>query len=768
LSASRRSGFGRGSILVLVLWGCGPDRAAPQLHRVLPNQVVQAQGGVIRVEGESLYGELRDPFWSWQGASVDTGFRLWVGQTQLETSALLSSAPHLLEVQLPPGLPLGLHPLRVVTPGGREAVLEQALEIVEVLVPVLVVASAPVEVAAGACSVEIQVVRRAGGLELAAPEDVPLSVEVPGAGASLFSQPDCTGPALMPTLAQGESMARFHLQASVAGSHQLVVSGGGHAAVTQPLTVVAGPTRALRWEAIPPVREGLPFSVTVRAEDALGNPTPGFNQPLDLSLEGEGQLACVQGCSAGTQTTALAEGGWSGQLSLTIASGATRALTATAGALSGTSAPFEVLATRSPPSARLHGAPVIVYVDGTISFDAGGSSDAQSPGTSLEYSFDFSGSTAPPPWSPWSTTPTASHTFTADGYFTVKVAVRDPDGDLGYATSLVLVQRPQERLCTVDDPSATLDDGATGCAAPGPGGRVSLAEAFRLSAGGSGPKGIRIAPGVRVQGPATFPIDGQWWVMASPRDGAVLEGVRFTVPADSSLIIAGLELTAPGAELLTVATGGFAALENSRAHDFTRLAVAGSLWTYRAELSGCTQACVHTTGTGSGAVLRYSTVSASTVGVLAEDCANNGLQLAGTVLTGNQVGLRTAPACDGSVLVNLTFDGNQTGVELEGATHLVRNAIFSSNGTALRCLGSPAVTEESSLLFANTSDGCAGGGTGLLRADPRFWAPGAGDYRLDLSSPAIDSGADPGVDLNDVAPGSSLGAGPDRGGRESW
>src|SRR5690606_26042191 len=111
------------------------------------------------------------------------------------------------------------------------------------------------------------------------------------------------------------------------------------------------------------------------------------------------------------------------------------------------------------------------------------------PAGSLEYSFNFTGATAPPPWSPWSPSATATHTFTSDGYFTATVAVRDPDGDVGYGTALVLVQRPQERLCTVDDPVATLDDGATACDAPGPGGLLSLAEAFRLSAGGNGSKG---------------------------------------------------------------------------------------------------------------------------------------------------------------------------------------------------------------------------------------------------------------------------------------
>ena len=159
-------------------------------------------------------------------------------------------------------------------------------------------------------------------------------------------------------------------------------------------------------------------------------------------------------------------------------------------AVTGISNPFDVtVALRSPPTAALTATPVVIRTNQSVSFDASGSSDYQTPAGSLQVSWDFQGtSTAAPaypapaaPWTAWTTTKTASNTYTVAGTYLARVAVRDADGDLGFASVTVVVLDPSATLCTVTT-SADVDDGATSCAGPyGTDGKLSLAEAIRVA-----------------------------------------------------------------------------------------------------------------------------------------------------------------------------------------------------------------------------------------------------------------------------------------------
>ncbi len=102
-----------------------------------------------------------------------------------------------------------------------------------------------------------------------------------------------------------------------------------------------------------------------------------------------------------------------------------------------------------------------------------------------------------------------------------------------------------------------------------------------------------------------------------------------------------------------------------------------------------------------------------------------------------------------------------------------RTGAVSGNGTAaLNCGGPTFGTRDRHLLFQNASNGCVlPGDPGALTGDPAYLFAPAGDYRVGLGSPAVDSAIDLGLDLLPQYPATNprfLGAGPDRGGVESW
>ena len=129
----------------------------------------------------------------------------------------------------------------------------------------------------------------------------------------------------------------------------------------------------------------------------------------------------------------------------------------------------------------------------------------------------------------------------------------------------------------------------------------------------------------------------------------------------------------------------------------------------------------------------------------------------------------------GGVLVRAnTFVKCATAVAAQGTTPSaisVRDNIFVEGSGCALTGPSPATYSDTTpnLFFANGGTGCVEdpAAAGNVSADPLFIGGAVGNFRLLSQSPAIDSGADLGLELNGASPGLFFGAAPDLGAHES-
>ena len=622
-----------------------------------------------------------------------------------------------------------------------------------------------------------------------------------GAGIAFYSDAACTVPITSVTLAPGGSSATVHFSAAAAGDVSVTIAAAGRTPPSQTETVVGGAADHLTWDEIPsPRAQGRPFSVRIVAVDRLGNLASSFTGTATLSLvmgAPASTLTCTGGCGAGLTTGAFTGGAWSGTVSVGAPASATpgtpdRRLLATAGARSGTSNLFELVdaPVRSPPTARLSAAPLVTWVGQAVTFDASGSTDFQTATADLEVSWDFEGTaaTAPPGagWSGWTTTPgTASHAFAAAGTYSSRVAVRDADGDLGFAGVTVIVRASRDDgLCLVDVEEAALDldDGALGCAAGafhGTDGRLSLAEALRLAVDGDV---VAFSPSIGTIATGTPYAVTKAISLVAP--GVVMTGSAITAGSRSTTTIVGLELTGPGTRV-TVPNGTRAVLLDVHLHDSPGIASAGTLTLERVRMERCAGTCVVASDT-SGIdtfTVRHSDFRGAGTGAALElaACASRKLALdaQSSVFAGFDCAIRIASACGGpTTIVQNTFESNSTAIAYNPAgassINLLRNNVFTHQGIAAAsgCDGLGFTARDRHLLWANASEGCLGTDPDTLAADPLYVLPGSGDLRLLPASPAVDAGIDLGLYVLPAFPAAPgprfLGAGPDRGGLESY
>jgi hypothetical protein len=856
--------------LALVAACSQPARPAPELHQVVPGEVHQSLGAEGYLVGAALFAELEDAFWSSSPATLDTGFRVRVGEVELLPEAITQVSPSRLDVRFPVGLPLGLHAVTVTTPAGRSATLPDALAVVAVSAPVLSIesapdgggqpvgprqlepggaplglhailrgvggrfiqavpsvwsltsdvgtltpsadgrsatlaptrvgttrvvatpldgsaaattgelrvapvrflgfASAPLRGEAGACLGPLVLeTRDASGASAPVAQDTRVSLDARPSGVTFHPDATCsTAATAAVTLAPGGSRGSVWVRAEAAGTFTLQAATAWEGSATQPLEVARSTATRLAFAVLGAQTSGRPFNVSLTALDSRGQVDTAFSASASLTLVGGGTLACVSGCAAGLSTVPFSAGRWSGTVSVTGTAGDGRLLQAGAGTVAGESNAFSLFASRTPPLARPRARQPAARVGVAMTFDASASTDRESPASALRYSWDFSGTNPnPPPWTPWSASPTASFSYDTDGYRLVRLAVRDADGDIGYSAVLVVVVRPTVEVCVVDAPSVALDDGATDCtSARGTDGRLSLAEALRLHRAGQGARILLLAPGVTVSGPASFTLANDVWLMGS--GASALDGVSFTVPAGISLVLGSLDYRGPSASV-TVQGSGILALDTVELRGGAALDSAGTLYLLHSRLSGCTGACVEMTGASSSLFARESALLDSSVGVHASGCATAGVDLVGMLFARNTTGVRIDGTCVSSRLVGVTFDENATGLDLRAGTgHELRNALFTRNTTAATCTSATFSRGDALLGWSNGGDGCLPAPGISLRVDPRYVSPVEDDFRLEPWSPAVNAGATVNLDTNDAAPGDYTGSAPDLGGRETW
>ncbi|MBZ0156005.1 MAG: VWA domain-containing protein [Alphaproteobacteria bacterium] len=95
-----------------------------------------------------------------------------------------------------------------------------------------------------------------------------------------------------------------------------------------------------------------------------------------------------------------------------------------------------------PPVASLAASPLNPYVGDTVSFDAAASTDES--GAALSYRFDFNGDGQ---WdTDWSSSGTASHTYTEKGTYNTRVEVRDSDGLTSLANYYITVDEKEQGI----------------------------------------------------------------------------------------------------------------------------------------------------------------------------------------------------------------------------------------------------------------------------------------------------------------------------------
>jgi hypothetical protein len=161
-----------------------------------------------------------------------------------------------------------------------------------------------------------------------------------------------------------------------------------------------------------------------------GTSCPGCTVEIFSDVADEGRIY------EGTTTADGATGAfsWSGTPS---GPNVTATATTSTGATSPFSTPFNTGTCNTPPTAAFSVNPTTGITDTVFSFDASSSSDPEDPTSALEVRWDWDDNGTYD--TTWSTTKTATHTFTTFGLFTIRLQVRDTGGLTGATTQQVEV-----------------------------------------------------------------------------------------------------------------------------------------------------------------------------------------------------------------------------------------------------------------------------------------------------------------------------------------
>ncbi len=645
--------------------------------------------------------------------------------------------------------------------------------------PAAIVFTTPARSAvAGTCSQVLTVeLRDASGNPAAAGAAVPLTLgAAPATGFAFHSNAACSMASGTATVAMGATTASFYFRGTSAGTIGVTVSGAGLTSANQNETVTAAPAASFQWDPIASPRAyNTPFGVTVRARDALGNVATGFTGTAALTVAPAGAVSCTSSCTNATTTDVFVAGVWTGTVTLTNIAvvGANRTLTATQGAINGTSNTFTVTgpASRTPPVARFTWSPAVINVGQTVNFDGSPSFDYQTPTAQLQVSFDPELTGA---FTAYTTVKTYSHQFNTAGLFRVRMLVRDTDGDVDYRSGWVRVLNPGDRRCRVTTAS-DVDDGASNCTGSnGTDGQLSLAEAVRLSNSQAGVDRITFANAMTITSTGSYTLTGDTEIYAQA--GVILVGKTFSVSADNASVqVYGLEMTGQASPFSTTGLSSDLTLTDVYFHDMAGITATRAPVTLdQVRMSNCTGPCVSKTTASAGLLtIRYSEFRSSpaqTAVSFSGGCTGNLLDMYSNTLTDFATGVQAT--CSGTMLIrHNTFEGLGTGIALNGgAGNVVQNNLFTNNTvTAATCGTATFTTRSYHHLFGNASNGCLNGDPNTLTSNPQFAFATADDLRLAFGSPSVNSAFYiTGLDVCLGFPGDYMGTGSDRGGRESY
>jgi len=618
--------------------------------------------------------------------------------------------------------------------------------------------------------------RDPAGVASAVATDTVVNLAAPS-NLALFTSNTCSTPATTVTVpAMGTTSTSFFIKGLAAGTFTITASSSGYTNATQPEVMQAN--TIFVFSSIGP-QQGVatPFPVTIEAQDGLGNLVTTFTGTPALTGLGGTTVTCAYNCNNnGVNTTGFTLGGWSGWVSANT-SVASAQIHAASGSTTGDSNFFQVLspdAGFSAPTARLMVHPGAVNATGdTVTLDARLSSDYGQG--NLEYSFDKDGTAASAPgttpWTNWGN----SGTFNATGYTTgvwqPRVAVRK-QGDTVVSYASATVAATTTTFCLVTTTSM-IDDGAMSCSNGtkfGTDNAISLPEAIALTNGGSS-RAITTNTPLRFVFDPLHPlpaVDSANWI--SFASGTQL--VNNPLPLNGAgALLANADISGPANwDVMSNAT-----IQDTVLRDGASLSTGVALTLSRVLAFHCpaSNACVRSVAsTGSLRVLfsQFIDVPAEALRISSGSCGANAVEVLGSTFTRTATGIRDdCTSASSSLIRHATFHGGGTGILYAGGSgHVLQNSVFSSNANATNCGAATFTTRDNNLLFGNASDGCAStSDPNTLSADPLYFLPEVGDLRDRSNSPARDSAAAGGLDVNDTAPGLFFGAGPDRGGRET-
>ena len=790
-----------GLLALAMAAGCGdPSKEPPRPLGVTPDRGPASQPVAIQIRGSGFVASVTTDFADRDVSTFDARFAAYLGTVPLLDVRL--QADGTLKATVPAGLAVGLHALRVVNPEGREGLLPDAYE-----------ALADADSAALVARYRVDPI---GPQRAWAPFRVTVTaLDATGAPATAFngaaSLTDLTGTAVPATLAlftSGVWSGEVELRSAHAADVLSVVDALGNAGASAPFPVAPSPAATLRISTPPRVVtagqcSGASQPLALTLFDAFGAPTQAAGDvALSAALAPSGPLAFFSDDACGQpipQPTFAA-----GQNSVTVWFRATQPGVATlqlsAATLPPASQPLTVYAvgelpSRSPPTAALTATPAVAESGQPVTLDASGSSDYQTAAADLQARFDLvDAATGAPPsgwtgWSAWGPLGSITFAFPAAGTWSARVEVRDADGDVGYGSTTVSV-RPIAVTCVVDTDADVDDAGVLSCdgARIMGDGLLSLREALRVAPTGGT---VGFAAPFTVRAASALTASTQLEIVGY---GVVLDAPALDVNANTATApfrIVGLELSrATGEAAVTVFNGTRAIFEDVRLRG-ARIADNGTLTLQRVRMEGCPGSCVTTNDTSGQDVftVRHSDfrgTGGGGVGLEIAQCARHRLSLVAqsNVFSGLAEAIRVDATCNGqTTIVHNTFEGNGTGIAYNATgdttTNVLRNNVFTNQRVAAAsgCERASFGTRDYHLLWQNASAGCLGAtDAGATTGDPRYVLPTHGDYRLQPTSAALGVGSPPDLDLGlyllpafPSAPGPRfLGAGPDRGGLESY
>lgn len=762
-------------------WAChGLPKPPPEVLAIEPALVPEAVRTAAIVHGRNFYAEVETQLSSSEPPAVDRTFAVLIDGQPLPAEDVSALSIEALAIVVPDTLLPGPHDVTVVTPGGRSATL------------------------AGGLTVE--------GIP---PSTTHLSIEdLPDGGGRVVGPLFLTVDSL-PVVAHavwrdgsgaylGTRSARWMLN----GAGMLTVRGGGTGATFTPTTpgvaqivaedpagliasaqsgslwVDAGTATSLVWETIASPQElNAPFAVAAQAVDSRGYPTSVLPGAPSLAVLPLGMpFTCTLGCADGGTMLPFVGGRWTGEVKIHDA-GVSCALGASV--LSGTSNEFRihapVLPASMPPRAVIQVDRAVAYVGETVNFRSDESTNT--PSSNLDYSWDFTGiDPRPPPWTPWDANPYTAFAFADAGTVMVRLAARNAEDLISYATHRVVVVPAGTPICVVTRSGlATQDDGATGCADGqyGSDNMLSLNEVIRLANTLPTKQIITFPPQVEGGG-------GMWmtgnvtYSLNAPVDIVAPYGIYFDGPelvADAgTTLISGLSLTGGMGRIpLRVGPSGSVLLEDAHIYNADGVRTAGDLTVLRTRIGDCNGSCIGFTGPAARLDISFSKLEAagSATGIDATACAISGaLSVRGTTFGWLGTGVKASAACAPTTVLHSTFwNPFLGGVGIQyggGAGHRLVNNVFVSINTPANCT-STSFAEKDYNVIPPTLSGCSMADPNTLRTDPLLKNPGGDDFRLLFGSPAKNSGALTEFDTNgSAAPGMYEGSAPDRGAWETW